>query len=277
MRDQTPRLRRPSRLRLVDDVCRSLQEAILSGRVRPGERLVETTIAAELAVSRTTVREALLMLEHQGLVVNVPRRGAFVTRLSADEAYDLKITRALLEAFALRLGRERFDEELFDDLAGLLAEMRSCTLPDEFPRLVRTDLAFHRRLVETAGSRRVLNLWGALDGQIGALMLRSVENNQGTADSIAALHEELLDAVRSGDPHHLQATVIEHYAGNEELSPNGLREMTEVIDAVVNRTISVPRPLRADAAGMDGPPRQAHAADGRGDRTIGKREVHERQ
>src|SRR5690348_15318328 len=102
-------LKQVSRLRLVDGVMHSLEDAILSGQMRPGERLIETRIVSELGVSRTTVREALLMLARRGLVVSEPRRGTFVTRLSPDDALDLKVTRALLEGFALRVGYGRID------------------------------------------------------------------------------------------------------------------------------------------------------------------------
>src|SRR5829696_8958520 len=89
MPPETLKLRTPSRARLVDDVYRSLEEAILSGRMRPGERIVESWLSEHLAVSRTTVREALLMLERAGYVVSEPRRGTFVTRLPREEALDL--------------------------------------------------------------------------------------------------------------------------------------------------------------------------------------------
>src|ERR671929_1753007 len=98
--EERERLRPPSRLRLVDEVCRSLEEAILSARIRPGERLVETAIADQLGVSRTTIREAFLMLQQRGLIQSTPRGGTFVTRLSREDALDLGYTRALLEGFA---------------------------------------------------------------------------------------------------------------------------------------------------------------------------------
>src|ERR687887_1142702 len=104
------KLRAPSRARLVDDVYRSLEEAILSGRMRPGERLVESWIAEYLKVSRTTVREALLMLERQGYVVSKPRRGTFVARLAREDALDLCYNRALLESFAVGAGYQRIDD-----------------------------------------------------------------------------------------------------------------------------------------------------------------------
>src|SRR5262245_34001185 len=92
MSSELLKLRARRRARIVDDVYRSLEEAILSGRMRPGERLVESKIADHLGVSRTTVREALLMLERQGYVVSKPRRGTFVTRLAREDALDLCYT-----------------------------------------------------------------------------------------------------------------------------------------------------------------------------------------
>src|SRR3712207_3144547 len=153
------KLRPPTRLRLVDDVASSLEDAILAGRVRPGERLIETRVCAELGVSRTTLREALLMLERRGLVRGEPRRGTFVTRLSRDEARDLCLVRALLEAYAVGTGYARLDEATFARLDALVAEMATCRLPEETPRLIRLDRDFHGLLVRVADSARVRELW----------------------------------------------------------------------------------------------------------------------
>jgi len=216
MSDEKPKLHQPSRLRLVDDVHHSLQDAILSGRMRPGERLVEMWISEQLGVSRTTVREALLMLEHDGLVVSKPRQGTFVTRLSREEAADLSLVRALLEGFAVSAGSPRFKEDALAQLEGYLDEMRLCRLPDDYPRLIGLDLAFHRLLVEGAQSPRLLELWASLNGEIGALFIRGMEYQHGDIDDVVALHRRLLDAVRSGDPHVAQQATIEHYIGAEE-------------------------------------------------------------
>src|SRR5215212_1940248 len=137
MPPETLKLRTPSRARLVDDVYRSLEEAILSGRMRPGERIVETWLSEHLEVSRTTVREALLMLERQGYVVSEPRRGTFVSRLSHQDALDLCYNRALLESFAVGLGYQRINGEVFGQMADCLEQMRRCRLPDDVPRLIQ--------------------------------------------------------------------------------------------------------------------------------------------
>src|SRR6476620_8783832 len=119
----TLKLRAPSRARLVDDVYRSLEEAILSGRMRPGERIVEAWLSEHLEVSRTTVREALLMLEREVYVVSEPRRGTFVTRLPREEALDLCYTRALLESFAVRAGYTRIDKLVIEQLRACIGQM----------------------------------------------------------------------------------------------------------------------------------------------------------
>jgi DNA-binding GntR family transcriptional regulator len=210
-----------TRLRLVDDVAGVLEEAILSGRMRPGDRLVETGIGAELGVSRTTVREALLMLERRGLVLSKPRRGTFVTRLSRKEAGDLCATRALLEAYALTSSFASIDASVIGRLEDHLAEMSSCVLPDDLPRLVQIDIAFHTHLIAGADSPRVRELWTSLNGQMSVLFLTSLEHLQASIADVVALHRDLLDAIGSGDlARALQAT-IDHYVGDQNDAGSG--------------------------------------------------------
>jgi DNA-binding GntR family transcriptional regulator len=209
-------LRQPSRSRLVDDVSRSLEEAILSGKMRPGDRLIETRIAEHLKVSRTTVREALLMLERQGYVVSEPRRGTFVTRLAREDALDLCYNRALLESFAVGVGYQHIDSGMLGRMADCIEQMRRCRLPDDVPRLIQIDLTFHRPLVEASGSRRLMELWSSLSGQIGALVLRSLEEQHARIEDVAAFHERLLDAIASGDPDIAKRGVLDHYVRVED-------------------------------------------------------------
>lgn len=216
MPPDTLKLRAPSRRRLVDDVYHSLEEAILSGRMRPGDRLVESWISEQLGVSRTTVREALLMLERGGYVVSNPRRGMCVTRLATEDSLDLRSMRALLESFAVSTGYEHADEVLFGALERCCEQMLRCRLPDDVPTLIQIDLAFHRPLAELGGSRRLVELWSSLNGQMGALILSSIERKHAGIADVAALHRHLIDALRSGDRAIAQEAVIEHYVSADE-------------------------------------------------------------
>lgn len=216
MPPDTLKLRPPSRSRLVDDVYRSLEEAILSGRMRPGDRLVETWIADQLNVSRTTIREALLMLERGGYVKSNPRRGMCVTRLAPEDSLDLRTMRALLESFAVSAGYARVDQALLDHLERSQELMLACRLPEDVPTLIQIDLAFHRPLAELAGSSRLVELWSSLNGQMGALILSSIERQHAGIADVAALHQRLIDALRSGDPENAQEAVMEHYVRADE-------------------------------------------------------------
>ena len=209
--DALPQLTASGRRRLADEVCRSIEAAILAGQMRPGERLVEAAIAERLAVSRTTVREALLMLERQGLIESNPRRGSFVTRLSREDALDMGFTRALLEGFAVGAGFARITAQITDRMAQLLDAMGTCRLPNDIPRLMELDVEFHRPLVEAAHSPRILDLWSGLNGQIRALYLTTLESERVQIEEVVAFHQLLLDAVRSGDPELAQRTVFQHY------------------------------------------------------------------
>ena len=188
-----------------------IEQAILAGTVLPGERLIEASIAERLGVSRTTVREALLMLERQGLIVSKPRRGTFVTRLSREESLDMGFTRALLEGFAVGAGLERLNGAVLGRMEALLEEMGRCRLPADTPRLMQCDVEFHRPLVEAAGSPRLLELWSSLNGQIRALFLTTLESEHVRVEEVVALHRMLLDEGRSGDPERAQRAVFQHY------------------------------------------------------------------
>lgn len=213
-------LRAPNRARLVDDARQSLEEAILSGQIKPGERLVETWLAKQLDVSRTTVREALLMLERQGLVETRPRRGTFVARLSPQDSLDLGYARALLEGYAVRIGFDNIDAALLQRLEHLIDEMNTCRLPIDIPRLIQLDLDFHRLIVEICHSPRIIELWSNLSGQIRALFITTMENQHATVEYIVAFHRQLVADLRRGDPQIAQEAVLRHYVRNPDSGHN---------------------------------------------------------
>jgi DNA-binding GntR family transcriptional regulator len=211
-----PKLRQATRLRLVDDVVHVLEDAILSGRMRQGDRLLEIWISNELEVSRTTVREALLMLERRGLVSSQPRRGTFVTRISRRESEDLLATRALLESYALNSCFAALDDAVFAQLNVLLDQMRTCALPDDVPRLVQIDIAFHSLLIAGADTPKVCELWAGLNGKMSVLFLTALEKRHASIEDVVAFHQELLDGLRTGDLNQAQEAIVAHYLGNSD-------------------------------------------------------------
>lgn len=227
-------LSQPSHLRLVDHVVKSLEAAILSGKIAPGERLVETGLCEAMAVSRTTVREALLLLERSGLVRSEPRRGTYVTRLSRAESLDLCVLRSLLESYAVTTGLRRLTTDTLEHMHQLLDELSRLIVPDDVPRIIEIDVAFHEHIIRCANSSELIRVWTSLNGKLSALFLGSLEHYDADIDDIVDLHESLLDALETGDPVVAQAAVVAHYVRDDHLSEPRERVATSV-DAVLGR------------------------------------------
>jgi DNA-binding GntR family transcriptional regulator len=134
-----------------------IRTAIVDGRLAPGQRLKEEELARELGISRTPIREALLVLQAEGLVDATPNRGATVRAHTAEDLDDLYQLRALLEGFAARRAAARLTRE---GLAGLQASCeRFARLGgDDAPEIVRENMDFHNAILEAAASPRLVEM-----------------------------------------------------------------------------------------------------------------------
>jgi DNA-binding GntR family transcriptional regulator len=136
-----------------------IRQAIIDGRLQPRQRLKEEELARELGISRTPVREALLMLQAEGLVDAAPNRGATVRSHSAEDLDDLYKLRAVLEGYATRRAAARLADKA---IAGLResCERFNGLLDDEaeMGELVKENLVFHQTILEGAGSARLTTM-----------------------------------------------------------------------------------------------------------------------
>jgi DNA-binding GntR family transcriptional regulator len=132
-----------------------IREAILDGRLEPGSRLKEEDLARELGISRTPVREALLMLLAEGLVVATPNRGAMVRVHDAEDLDDLYQLRALLEGHATRRAATRISDEEVAQLRESCDRFEELNPEETLRELVRENLFFHNTILEVAGSARL--------------------------------------------------------------------------------------------------------------------------
>jgi DNA-binding GntR family transcriptional regulator len=232
------RLRQPSGLRLVDDVAHSIEDAILAGQMRPGERLIETRLCDELGVSRTTLREALLTLQHRGLVRNEPRRGTFVTRLSREDSLDLCKARALLEAYAVSAGFERLTADDFVAMQAIVDDLQACEFPRDIPRVIQLDHAFHEHVMLAVDSPGIYELWSSQNGRMSALILSSIEHHHAGTPDVAMFHQVLLDALKSREVDIARDAIVAHYIGSGIGDERSLHEIARAIESVAHPTIA---------------------------------------
>jgi DNA-binding GntR family transcriptional regulator len=150
-------MERPEPLvRNASDVATELlRNAIVDGTLEPGQRLKEEELARSLGISRTPVREALVMLQAEGLIDASPNRGAAVRSHSAEELDDLYQLRALLEAHAARRAAARASDELISDLWTSCERFADLVAKGEVSDLVQENLTFHNLILEAAGSARL--------------------------------------------------------------------------------------------------------------------------
>jgi DNA-binding GntR family transcriptional regulator len=134
-----------------------LRDAILDGRLRPGQRLRAETLAIELGTSRTPVREALVALEGEGLVEVEPRRGAVVRSFHADDLLDLYEVRAVLEPHAAARAAERIRPEAIDRLRANCREAEAIDADgtEAAERLIALNVELHGIVLEASASPRL--------------------------------------------------------------------------------------------------------------------------
>ncbi len=186
-----------SRTVLREQVKDILLHRIVSGELKPGERLVETRIASELGTSQAPVREALRDLELLRLVESEPFRGARVREFGDDELIEVYPVRAVLEELAAKEACTRLD----GDVAVLereLEAMRAAAKRGDVNALVQHDIAFHRLIVEASANAVLEQCWRTL-GVEGRITI-SLYGTYVEPEEAAELHVPILEAIRSGPP-----------------------------------------------------------------------------
>ena len=138
---------------LREEIREQLIDDILSGRLPPGTRIVETRLAQELGVSQAPVREALRDLELFGFVTSSPFRGTQVREISPEDLLEIYPVRAALEAVAARTAASRIDDETLARLEKHVGAMREAAAKGDHRAHVDADYAFHQAIIKASGNR----------------------------------------------------------------------------------------------------------------------------
>jgi DNA-binding GntR family transcriptional regulator len=182
---------------LRDVVFHTLRTGILRGDLKPGERLMEIRLAERLGVSRTPIREAIRMLQLEGLVVNVPRKGAHVAKITAKDLKDVLEVRGSLENLAVRLASERITEEQVRELKKTAEQFRS-SIGGNLIELAELDESFHIQIYSATGNHHLLQMLKNIKDQMYRYRVEYLKN-QLSRDSLASEHMALCDALEKGN------------------------------------------------------------------------------
>ncbi|HYM68065.1 MAG TPA: GntR family transcriptional regulator [bacterium] len=197
--------------RLTDAVYRTLKEQILARKFRPGQRLKVDELAAQLGVSRTPLKDSLNVLASEGLIEIVPRKGTFVTDLSADDIAEVFEIRRALERLAAETVVDRISSDGLAELREQLDALQRAADRRDAAEHMRRNLTFHQLFVQFSGNRRLLELYEGLRAhiQIGRVHARRTNWHQRLRQEQAE-HREILAALEAGDAARLSAAVDAH-------------------------------------------------------------------
>lgn len=190
-------------------VLDELRSRIHSGKLQPGQKVLQEELAATLGTSVVPIREALKTLQSEGLLVHHPNRGFFVIELSRDELIELCSIRSALESLAVEKALASIDSAAIGQMEQLIEDMEKADQGNSPNELIRLDRAFHFTLFAASNSPQLLHLikitWDQSDAYRSAFFLdpshRAATHRE---------HREILEATRAGDSAKLVTLLDAH-------------------------------------------------------------------
>jgi DNA-binding GntR family transcriptional regulator len=202
---------------LRDVVFDNLRESILTGKLKPGQRLMEIQLAEGLGVSRTPVREAIRKLELEDLVVMLPRKGAYVTNMSLKEILDVLEVRATLESLAAKLAAKRRNEKDIENLKQILKKFKKITENNkkDMVGISEIDIELHHCIFRIANNKSLTKTTKIIWEKEFKFRL-SYMNEYDMSPRIADEHEKLIKAIIDGDDKVAEKYALTHIKNSEE-------------------------------------------------------------
>lgn len=196
-------------LPLREAVFRTLRRKILMGELKPGERLMEVRLTKSLGVSRTPIREAIHLLEMEGLVVTVPRHGASVAKITEKDLQDVLEVRCALEELAVELACKRIDKIGILKLKKAEEEFVNATISDSIEEMAEKDVAFHNVIFRITGNKRLIQLVGNLAERTYRYRLEYLKNRE-VYKVLIKEHEEIIECLEKNRPDQAKDAIQRH-------------------------------------------------------------------
>lgn len=202
-------------LPLRDVVFNTLRQGILTGELKPGERLMEIHLADTLGVSRTPIREAIRMLELEGLVTMIPRRGAEVSRISMQDLRDVLEVRRSLDTLAVCLACKRIKEDKIKELEQAALDFAKATETKNATTIAQADVKFHDIILEASDNKRLSQMVNNLAERVYRYRLEYVKDPK-NHEKLINEHERILEYIKRGDEENARKAIELHIDNQEK-------------------------------------------------------------
>ena len=210
-------------LPLRDVVFNTLREAILKGDLKPGERLMELQLASKLGVSRTPIREAIRMLEQEGLAVTTPRKGAEVAKMTLKDMEDVLEIRDALDELAVRIACQKISDEQLKQLEDMKELFEKSTQTGNVKKIAEADVTFHDVIYEATGNPKLVTLLNNLREQVYRYRVEYIKDPK-SYPTLIAEHEAILESLKNRDVKNAVEAMHVHVANQAEAVKTVIQE-----------------------------------------------------
>lgn len=175
-----------------------LLNAIVAGEVSEGQRIVESDLSKIFGVSRSPIREALKMLEIDGLIELIPYRGVVVSRITPKEVRESLEVKGMVEGFAAWIGAQKFDRDIITQLEEILAELEKHISNGRMPKVQDANLSFHHLMVEQIRNEKLLKYYEGVAKSVRRFYTISFSMSDGWKFSLSE-HRAILNSIKKKD------------------------------------------------------------------------------
>ncbi|WFD10128.1 GntR family transcriptional regulator [Tepidibacter hydrothermalis] len=194
MKDNLEKLKLENYKPLRDIVFEYLRESILKGKLEPAQRLMEVQLAEQLGVSRTPVREAIRKLELEGLVVMLPRKGAYVADVSLKDIIEVLEIRGALEGLAASVAAERMTDEHLEKLELISYQFKKSLENGDIDMMVQKDIELHDLIFNSTNNQKLIQINNSLREQVYRFRVTYISDHD-TSKNLVKEHEEIIEAI----------------------------------------------------------------------------------
>lgn len=210
-------------LPLRDVVFNTLREAILRGDLVPGERLMELQLAAKLGVSRTPIREAIRMLEQEGLAITIPRKGAIVAGMTEKDMQDVLEIREALEELSVQVACDKITDEEVEKLQRNMKNFEHSLKSGDLKKMAQADVEFHDVIYQATDNPKLINMLNNLREQMYRYRVEYLKNPQ-NHEQLLKEHEAIYQGIVEKDKDAVTEMIRRHIRNQVAVVKHMIRE-----------------------------------------------------
>ena len=210
-------------LPLRDVVFNTLREAILRGDLVPGERLMELQLASKLGVSRTPIREAIRMLEQEGLAITIPRKGAIVAGMTEKDMQDVLEIREALEELSVQVACDKITDEQIAMLRETMENFKESLESGDIKRMAEADVEFHNVIYQATDNPKLINMLSNLQEQMYRYRVEYLKNPD-NHDQLLQEHEAIYKGILEKDKYGVTQMIRRHISNQVDVVKHIIRD-----------------------------------------------------